>query len=77
MTESYSDVDKIMPYYGNKTHNGVHFPFNFWFIQHLNKGSDARDIKSIIDKWLTYMPLGHTPDWVVMHNQHIINNKCA
>ncbi|KAF2880410.1 hypothetical protein ILUMI_25767 [Ignelater luminosus] len=76
MTESYSEVDKIMPYYGNETHNGVHFPFNFWFIQHLNKNSDARDIKSIIDKWLTYMPHRFTPDWVLgNHDQPRVVNR--
>lgn len=68
MTEAYSDTDKLFPYYGNDTHNGAHFTFNFWFITQLSASSSARDMKYIIDKWFTYMPLRFTPNWVVSTN---------
>lgn len=66
MTESYSDTpNELMLYYGNKTHNGAHFTFNFWLITQLNANSTARDFKFIIEKWFSYMPVNCTANWVV------------
>lgn len=65
MTESYSEIDNLFPYYGNDTTDGAHFTFNFWFITKIFKSSSARDIKYQIDRWFTYMPLRYTANWVV------------
>lgn len=65
LTEGYADVKYVMRYYGNGTHNGSHLPFNFEFLNNINNESDARDMKFIIDKWMTYMPIGRTANWVV------------
>lgn len=65
LTEAYADIKLVMRYYGNGTHNGSNLPFNFQFLRDINQNSDARDIKFVIDKWLTYMPEGRTPNWVV------------
>lgn len=75
MSESYSNYNKVLKYYGNGTHEGVHFPFNFWFITDLNKDSNARDIKFIIDKWLTYMPLKNTANWVVLTRKVLVSKN--
>lgn len=68
MTESYSETEKLFPFYGNATHDGAHFTFNFWFITKLGSSSNARDMKYYIDKWFTYMPLRYTANWVVSKN---------
>lgn len=64
MTEGYASLEQLMRYYGNKDRRGS-IPFNFEFLQGLNKGSTARDIKMLVDKWMTYMPSGKTANWVV------------
>ncbi|CAB3243406.1 unnamed protein product [Arctia plantaginis] len=63
MTEAYTDLKRMMRYYGNADRKGS-VPFNFIFLDELKKGSNARDIKLIVDKWMTYMPLGKTANWV-------------
>ncbi|KAK4878601.1 hypothetical protein RN001_011107 [Aquatica leii] len=76
MTESYSNADKLFPYYGNATHNGAHFTFNFWFITQLNKDSSANDFKSVIDKWYAEMPKKYTANWVLgNHDQHRVATR--
>lgn len=65
LTEGYTDIKNVMKYYGNATHNGSHLPFNFEFLGNVNNKSDARDMKFYIDKWMTYMPVGRTANWVV------------
>lgn len=64
MTEAYTDLDRMMRYYGKGDRKGS-VPFNFIFLEGLKKNSNARDIKMIVDKWMTYMPLGKTANWVV------------
>ncbi|KAF5284654.1 hypothetical protein FQR65_LT13485 [Abscondita terminalis] len=76
MTESYSDAAQLFPYYGNATHEGAHFPFNFWFINHLNKDSSAGDIKSVIDQWVNGIPKKYTANWVLgNHDQHRVATR--
>jgi alpha-glucosidase len=65
MTEIYSKINFVMEYYGNETHEGAHMPFNFQFILNLNKESNADDYKRLSDLWMTNMPKGRTPNWVV------------
>lgn len=40
------------------------FPFNFQLVSDLDKDKDARDFVNAIQKWMTYMPLGHVANWV-------------
>lgn len=55
-----------MLYYGNEDGVlGVQFPFNFDFITDLSATSSARDFVYTILRWLTYMPYGAVPNWVV------------
>ncbi|XP_031331455.1 maltase 1-like [Photinus pyralis] len=76
MTESYADADKLFGYYGNSTHNGAHFSFNFWFITQLNRDSTAKDIKGVIDKWFRNMPEHYTANWVLgNHDQHRVATR--
>lgn len=65
-SEGYANVTMTMLYYGNDEGElGAHFPFNFDFITDLSSKSNARDFVYIILRWLTYMPHGATPNWVV------------
>lgn len=64
MMEAYTDLNKMIRYYGTKTRNGS-IPFNFSFLGEISSSSNARDIKAVIDKWMTYMPSGKTANWVV------------
>ncbi|CAG9784858.1 unnamed protein product [Diatraea saccharalis] len=63
MTEAYTDIDLMMRYYGNGNRNGS-IPFNFSFLGNVTNKSNARDIKLVIDQWMTYMPNGETANWV-------------
>ncbi|OWR49357.1 alpha amylase precursor [Danaus plexippus plexippus] len=75
MTEAYADLDSMMRYYGTSTRNGS-IPFNFSFLGDITKDSDARHIKTVIDKWMTYMPSGRTANWVNgNHDQSRMANR--
>lgn len=65
MTESYSGEEQLFPYYGNETHDGAHFTFNFWFITRVNGASTAWDVKNTVDHWFSEMPTRYTANWVV------------
>ncbi|XP_050420831.1 maltase 2-like [Adelges cooleyi] len=65
MVECYSPVDKTMQYYGNDTALGAHFPFNFFFIKDFNRQSDAKQMRNVIASWLTNIPSGKWPNWVI------------
>lgn len=67
MTEAYTNLSFTMKYYGEEGSNieRAQIPFNFNLITDLNKGSNARDFVFQINKWLTYMPSGYTPNWVL------------
>lgn len=65
LTEAYTDIKGTMQYYGDDTKPGSQMPFNFGFISDLNSDSSARDLKNIVDRWITYMPLDKSANWVV------------
>lgn len=60
MTEAYTDLKSVMKYY-----ESTQIPFNFLLITDLNRGSSATDFVAQINKWLSYMPVEGTPNWVV------------
>lgn len=65
-SEGYANITMTMLYYGNEAGaTGAHFPFNFDFITDVSSESNARDFVYVILKWLTYMPFGAVPNWVV------------
>lgn len=66
MTEAYVDnIEKQILYYGNETADGAHFTFNFLLITALNANSTAYDFVFTINKWLSYLPVEFTSNWVV------------
>lgn len=65
LVEAYAGVKEVMIYFGNDTTAGADLPFNFEWLQGITNESDARDMKFFIDKWLTYMPINKTANWVV------------
>lgn len=73
MTEAYANITATVSYYESDDGNrmGSHIPFNFLLLTQLNDRSDARDFLFNINKWLSYMPLGKTANWVVSHIAHI------
>lgn len=76
MTEAYDDIYNTMKYYGNGTVNGGHFTFNFLFISDLNAASSAEDIAFTIQKWMTYMPINDTANWVLgNHDNHRVATR--
>ncbi|XP_064535198.1 maltase 2 isoform X2 [Drosophila montana] len=66
MTEAYAGLQVLMDYYEDAGGvRGSQLPFNFHFITDVNENSDARDFVYNIEKWLIYMPRGHTANWVM------------
>ncbi|XP_025411887.1 maltase A1-like [Sipha flava] len=65
MVECYSPLNYTMLYYGNTTHPGAHFPFNFLFINSFNKQSDANQVYDMIKSWMLNMPEGKWANWVL------------
>lgn len=65
MTEAYTDIENTMLFYGNGSVLGAQFTFNFEMISYLDSTSNARDVVDIINKWLAYMPVQYTANWVV------------
>ncbi|XP_017287302.1 neutral and basic amino acid transport protein rBAT [Kryptolebias marmoratus] len=66
VTESYDyhEVDKTMMYYGTPLIKESDFPFNFYLLDlpHNTSGTWA---KHLVDLWMTNMPRGKWPNWVV------------
>jgi hypothetical protein len=65
MTEAYMPVEKLMAYYGNKSHPIAHFPFNFALISASQKNITAQSIYTAISSWMDNLPKGAWPNWVV------------
>ncbi|XP_041867021.1 neutral and basic amino acid transport protein rBAT [Melanotaenia boesemani] len=66
VTESYDyeEVDKTMMYYGTPLVKESDFPFNFYLLDlpHNTSGTWA---KHLVDLWMSNMPRGKWPNWVV------------
>ncbi|CAH2229153.1 maltase A1-like [Pararge aegeria] len=75
MTEAYAALQLMIRYYGTSTRNGS-IPFNFSFLGDINKNSTAWEIKTVIDRWMTYMPSGRVANWVIgNHDQSRVANR--
>ncbi|XP_043675704.1 alpha-glucosidase-like [Vespula pensylvanica] len=58
--EAYASVEYTMDYYKH----GANFPFNFNFIDKLNKDSTASDVAKYVEDWISNMPDGSIANWV-------------
>lgn len=65
MTEAYSDLDKIVQYYGDGQRNGSQIPFNFYLLTNINRDSTAKDYQKYIETFLKSVPEGNEANWVV------------
>ncbi|XP_044744078.1 maltase A1-like isoform X1 [Chrysoperla carnea] len=76
MVETYEGPPLVMKFYGNSTHEGACFPFNFQFIVNLTSESNAQEYKALIDKWMDNLPEGRIPNWVLgNHDQHRVGSR--
>uniref|UniRef100_A0A1Q3FRM2 alpha-glucosidase n=1 Tax=Culex tarsalis TaxID=7177 RepID=A0A1Q3FRM2_CULTA len=66
MTESWSSLDIIKPYYRNiRGVEGAQMPFNFRLITEVNADSSAYDFKNVIDSWMAIVDEEHSANWVL------------
>ncbi|KAH8321366.1 hypothetical protein KR074_003028 [Drosophila pseudoananassae] len=66
LIETYSAAWFSMQFYGNRTTQGAHLPFNFNLITVMEqKGLSASHVQEAIDLWLNNMPAGRTANWVI------------
>lgn len=71
MTEAYLPLFNIMRYFGDgNTRNGSHIPFNFEFLTNLNPQSTGKDIKEILERYLSALPTGRIGNWVVSSSRY-------
>ncbi|XP_033230357.1 alpha-glucosidase-like [Belonocnema kinseyi] len=59
IVEAYANISSTMKYYKY----GADFPFNFGLMDIVNS-SEAIDVKNNIERWMTNLPSGSTPNWV-------------
>ncbi|XP_043991512.1 neutral and basic amino acid transport protein rBAT [Gambusia affinis] len=66
VTESYDyeEVDKTMMYYGTPLIKESDFPFNFYLLD-LPHNTSGWWAKHLVDLWMSNMPSGKWPNWVV------------
>ncbi|XP_035789993.1 maltase A3-like [Anopheles albimanus] len=66
MTEAWSSLDVVKTYFNDSNNRqGSQMPFNFQLIMRLDQRSTATDFKKVIDSWISIIPPGHTPNWVL------------
>ncbi|TDG41740.1 hypothetical protein AWZ03_011846 [Drosophila navojoa] len=81
MVETYSSLDYVMKFYGNRTTKGAQIPFNFQFIvggegNKNNTELSANGFVKIINSWLGQMPAGQTANWVMgNHDQRRVGSR--
>ncbi|KAF5302839.1 hypothetical protein FQA39_LY02019 [Lamprigera yunnana] len=76
MTESYTDINNTMKYYGNGTKDGAHFTFNFQLITKLNGSSNAKNIVEAVQEWMDNVPENCVSNWVLgNHDNHRVATR--
>ncbi|EDW60857.2 maltase A8 [Drosophila virilis] len=66
LIETYSPAWFTMQFYGNRSVDGAHLPFNFNLITVMEEsGLSASNVQKAIDLWLQNMPAGRTANWVL------------
>lgn len=71
VTESYDyeEVDKTMMYYGTRLVKESDFPFNFYLLD-LPHNTSGFWVQHLVNLWMTNMPEGKWPNWVVSPGSH-------
>uniref|UniRef100_A0A3B1KAR1 Amino acid transporter heavy chain SLC3A1 n=1 Tax=Astyanax mexicanus TaxID=7994 RepID=A0A3B1KAR1_ASTMX len=66
VTESYDyeEIEKTMMYYGTDFVKEADFPFNFYLLD-LPEGLSGFRAKELVELWMSNMPKGKWPNWVV------------
>ncbi|XP_066553245.1 amino acid transporter heavy chain SLC3A1 [Amia ocellicauda] len=66
MTDSYDggEIEKSMMYYGTPLVKEADFPFNFYLVELLDAMS-GNGAFSLVNTWLSNMPKGRWPNWVI------------
>ncbi|EDW74210.1 maltase A6 [Drosophila willistoni] len=81
MVETYSALDYVMQFYGNRTTKGAQIPFNFQFITGGNGDKNNTELSAagfikIINSWLGLMPSYQTANWVMgNHDQRRVGSR--
>ncbi|XP_051506922.1 neutral and basic amino acid transport protein rBAT-like isoform X2 [Myxocyprinus asiaticus] len=60
----YEEVEKTMRYYGTRYATESDFPFNFYLL-YLPDDLSGNKAKELVDFWMSNMPEGKWPNWVV------------
>uniref|UniRef100_A0A8C1LDI1 Amino acid transporter heavy chain SLC3A1 n=1 Tax=Cyprinus carpio TaxID=7962 RepID=A0A8C1LDI1_CYPCA len=60
----YEEIDKTMRYYGTSYVTESDFPFNFYLL-YLPDDLSGNQAKSLVHLWMSNMPKGKWPNWVV------------
>uniref|UniRef100_V9KE73 Amino acid transporter heavy chain SLC3A1 n=1 Tax=Callorhinchus milii TaxID=7868 RepID=V9KE73_CALMI len=72
VTESYDNEEilKTMMYYGTEIEEETDFPFNFYLID-LYKEISGNGVFKIVDSWMSKMPTGKWPNWMVGNHDNL------
>ncbi|KAH8245900.1 hypothetical protein KR038_011353 [Drosophila bunnanda] len=66
LIETYAPPAYTMQFYGNRSVEGAHLPFNFNLITvTASEGFSASSVKLAVDNWLNNLPSGRTANWVI------------
>ncbi|KAH8254091.1 hypothetical protein KR032_008338 [Drosophila birchii] len=66
LIETYAPPAYTMQFYGNRSVEGAHLPFNFNLITvPASEGFSASSVKLSVDNWLNNLPAGRTANWVI------------
>ncbi|KAH8301669.1 hypothetical protein KR059_008001 [Drosophila kikkawai] len=66
LIETYAPPAYTMQFYGNRSVEGAHLPFNFNLITvPASEGFSASSVKLSVDNWLNNLPSGRTANWVI------------
>lgn len=65
MVQGSDAIDSFIRYYGDGKRNGSRIPFNFHLMSKVNKTTKAAEYKTLIDEFLSKVPVGYEANWVV------------
>ncbi|KAH8402285.1 hypothetical protein KR009_010985 [Drosophila setifemur] len=66
LIETYAPPAYTMQFYGNRSTEGAHLPFNFNLITvPASEGFSASSVKTAVDNWMNNLPAGRTANWVI------------
>lgn len=68
MTEPNDELEGMLRHFGDGKRNGSHIPFNFYLLGSAKRNSKAADYKYFIETYMSKVPAGAEPNWVVSAN---------